>query len=107
MGWRSTEVGLNLGGGVKIVNHLICLLQSKRFERDSEIPRNSDFNKVQETDRDVYKRQHFTCTLYPTCQRYTFACIGKSELSASMTSDVYKRQAPHNANIGITLGYKF
>ena len=30
-------------------NHLICLLQSKRFERDSEIPRNSDFNKVQET----------------------------------------------------------
>jgi len=26
------------------------LLQSKRFERDSEIPRNSDFNKVQETD---------------------------------------------------------
>jgi hypothetical protein len=25
------------------------LLQSKRFERDSEIPRNSDFNKVQET----------------------------------------------------------
>ena len=24
-------------------------IQSKRFERDSEIPRNSDFNKVQET----------------------------------------------------------
>ena len=23
MGWRSTEVGLNLGGGVKIVNHLM------------------------------------------------------------------------------------
>ena len=26
-------------------------------------------------------------SLYPTCQRYTFACIGKSELSASMTSE--------------------
>ena len=23
VGWRSTEVGLNLGGGVKIVNHLM------------------------------------------------------------------------------------
>ena len=23
MGWRSTEVGLNLGGGVKLLNHLI------------------------------------------------------------------------------------
>ena len=23
MGWRSTEVGINLGGGVKIVNHLM------------------------------------------------------------------------------------
>lgn len=26
MGWRSTEVGLNLGGGVKIVNHLMVAI---------------------------------------------------------------------------------
>ena len=43
-------------------------------------------NTVTVTKIDKRHPSHFTCTLYPTCQRYTFACIGKSELS-SMTSE--------------------
>ena len=44
-------------------------------------------NAVAVAEVDKCHSTHLTCTLHPSGQRYVFACIGESQLTASMTSE--------------------